>query len=49
MRVKIKIRNKLDGKKKKMDWRVRMKRKINLTKGQKNTKNKDQIRTNNKP
>jgi len=29
------MRNKLDGKKKKIDWRVKMKRKINLTKGQK--------------
>jgi len=40
-RIKIKIKYKLKGNKKTFDWRVKLKRKKTLTKGQKNQKNKD--------
>ena len=39
--IKIKIKYKLKGNKKTFDWRVKLKRKKTLTKGQKNQKNKD--------
>jgi hypothetical protein len=35
MRVKIKIKNKLEGNEKNVDWRVKLKRKITLTKRKK--------------
>jgi len=48
MRLKIKKINKLEGNKKKISLRVKLKRKINLTK-EKNQKNKNQIWKNNAP
>ena len=43
MKIKIKIKSELEGNDNIFYWRVKLKRKINLTKGQKNQKNKDQI------
>jgi len=40
-RIKIKIKYKLKGNKKTFDWRVKLKRKFFLTKGQKNQKNEN--------
>jgi hypothetical protein len=43
MKIKIKIKSELEGNDNIFYWRVKLKRKINLTKGQKNQKNKDKI------
>jgi len=43
MKIKIKIKGELEGNDNIFYWRVKLKRKINLTKGQKNQKNKDKI------
>jgi len=47
MRIKIEIKNKLEDDYEFFYWMMKLKRKINLKKWQKNQKNKDQIKNNN--